>query len=156
MEPHLSLLQNYARKNKIEIDALAFDFQFLSVDETNYSTQILDRSACPYKLPVDGAYVSGLYIEGSKWDLNNKQLEEADAKVLFSPCPVIWLIHKRITELRHYDNYECPVYKTTERKGTLSTTGHSTNFLMFIRLPTNKSKNHWVKRGVAIISQLSE
>jgi len=52
--------------------------------------------------------------------------------------------------------YESPVYKTTERKGTLLTTGHSTNFILSINLPTNRDSNHWVKRGVALIGALND
>ena len=45
--------------------------------------------------------------------------------------------------------YQCPLYKVVSRSGTLSTTGHSTNFVMYIELPTEKKAEEWISSGVA-------
>jgi len=73
---------------------------------------------------------------------------------------------------RHKENtYRCPLYKTAERKGTLVTTGHSTNFILYIDTPLkshsdsrrsvssaieDKDYKHWIKRGAAMLTQLSD
>lgn len=51
--------------------------------------------------------------------------------------------------------YECPVYKTSARSGTLTSTGHSTNFILSVDLNSpNELASHWVKRSTALLCQL--
>ena len=110
--------------------------------------------------PEDGVYIRGLYLEGSRWCRQQKLLEESHLKQLSDLMPVVRATpvllddpeYLRLKEIY----YDCPVYKTSLRRGTLSTTGHSTNYVMGIGLPTNKPQRHWINRGVAIVLQLSE
>lgn len=76
--------------------------------------------------------------------------------MLYSQMPLIWMQPMDVSAFRSYPHYTCPLYKTAERRGVLSTTGHSTNFVLDIRLPTGTAPaEHWIKRGVALLTSLS-
>ncbi|CAN0341923.1 unnamed protein product, partial [Ectocarpus sp. 6 AP-2014] len=97
--------------------------------------------------PEDGVYVDELFLEGAKW--NKKEMRLADA-------PIIWFKPQRKSDIVETPSYACPVYKTSDRRGILSTTGHSTNFICFIVLATHLEESHWVQRGVAMLTTLDD
>lgn len=138
-------LQNYARKHKHSIDKVGFDFEMLEVDHSQYKTP-----------PEDGIYVYGLFLEGCGWDPSIKKLRESAPKVLFDPAPVFWLRPMLVQDFCTFQHYSCPIYRTGDRRGVLATTGHSTNFLMMIRLPTDLPEYHWTMRGVCLLCSLAE
>jgi len=52
--------------------------------------------------------------------------------------------------------YCCPTYKTSIRKGALSTTGMSTNYVVPIELATKKDPMQWTLCGTAFLLNLDE
>mmetsp|Transcript_34872 Transcript_34872/g.6274 ORF Transcript_34872/g.6274 Transcript_34872/m.6274 type:complete len:96 (+) Transcript_34872:2185-2472(+) len=95
-----------------------------------------------------------MFLEGAKWDFENCILGESDPKVLFTDGPMMHLIPA--TEDIEFLHYACPLYRTSDRRGILSTTGHSTNFVMKIKLASDIDQRHWIKRGVALLTQLDD
>jgi dynein heavy chain len=69
---------------------------------------------------------------------------------LFQPMPIIWL-QVTADPTPQTNIYQCPVYKTSLRSGELLSTGHYTNYVMTIQLPSQDPEAFWVKRGVALL-----
>lgn len=97
-----------------------------------------------------------MFFEAADWDYDKHELCESQPKILFAPVPKIHLVPQKIEDMEEYPHYNCPMYKTSERRGILSTTGHSTNFVMDIKVPTSLKENHWIKRGTAMLTSLDD
>lgn len=106
--------------------------------------------------PEDGMNVVGMYMEGCRWNKTEKALDESEPKVLYVPCPMVWFKPMKTVDVPATIAYECPIYKTSIRRGVLATTGHSTNFVLLLRLPTREHPDHWTMRGVAVLCSLDD
>jgi dynein heavy chain, axonemal len=134
-----STMQNCARGKKIAIDRLSFEF--VVKDDTKFSEVT--------KKPEDGCLIYGMFIEGCKWSFETHKLADSDPKKLFVELPMIHLLPVMDRVVPATGLYYCPLYKVLSRTGTLSTTGHSTNYVVMMELPSIDEESKWIKAGVA-------
>lgn len=105
-----SLLQRYSRRGGApSIDKLEFDF----IPIQKSAKEVTEP-------PKDGSYISGLYLEGAKWDFEKMSLKEPDVMELNVLMPVIQFkpIQKRVKPPQNI--YECPCYYYPIRQGSVT------------------------------------
>jgi len=138
-------LQAHARRYLLPIDTLNFGFKVLPLEGPEHVKEA----------PEDGMYCDGLFLEAARWDLKRRKLAPSFPGKMFHAMPVI-----HFQPIQHYEppaeNYECPLYKTNVRAGVLSTTGQSTNFILNVSIPTDKSPDFWVLQGTAMVTMLND
>ena len=135
-----AVLQSHSRKHSVPIDRLSFEACISEKDEDHITGG-----------PEDGVFISGLFFDGCKWDEFGQTLVDVNPSTQYSKCPVLHLIPKENFTPPSTD-YICPVYRTSERAGVLSTTGHSTNFVVSLGIPSAVSPDKWTLRGAALLT----
>lgn len=151
-------LQTYARRTATAIDTLDFATE-VCVEQGP------EDVTAPHE---DGVYTYGCFMEGAQWDRSKMNIGESQPGTLFTTMPCILLLpiiqskDRAQQERGKFDPetgkgyYVCPFYKVSTRRGTLSTTGHSTNYVRSLDIPCDRDPTHWVRRGVALLSQLDD
>eukprot|EP00924_Labyrinthula_sp_SR-Ha-C_P002719 maker-scaffold_13-snap-gene-5.1-mRNA-1 protein AED:0.01 eAED:0.01 QI:0/0/0/1/0.66/0.42/7/0/4146 len=140
-------LQTHARKYAVAVDELTFNFQTLrNTVEDVLIAPTDDR---------DGVVVYGMFMEGARYDSELGTIAQSNHGEMQTPLPPIHM-WPEVQHLPDKKKYLCPVYKTSERKGVLSTTGMSTNFVVALELNTNVNPSVWVLTGCAALLNLDE
>ena len=99
-----AVMQTTARRNDWPLDK--------TVIITDVTKKQVDQIEGPAR---DGAYISGLTLEGARWDEKAGNLEESNPKELFCPMPVIQVKAVTVDKSEVRDAYQCPVYTTEIR-----------------------------------------
>lgn len=132
--------QTYSRDMKIAVDTLKIGCEITALDSKDIT-----------KAPETGAYVYGLFMEGGRFHRTYMRIEDSLPRQLLDSMPCIWLKPVIAEQYQPKDCYDCPLYKTSIRAGTLSTTGHSTNFVVALPIPSVLPSDHWIRRGCALL-----
>lgn len=143
------VLQMHARKHALPIDSLNF---VTSVTTQKEASEVSNA-------PDDGVFVHGLFLEGAQWDIQAGHLIDASHGAMHSEFPIVHFCPTQTTsDINPKGIYQCPLYKTSTRSGTLSTTGQSTNYIVSLKLPIdpNTSPHFWIRRGTALLCMLDD
>lgn len=146
-----AVMQAFSRERGVAIDTLSF--------KANMTKSLFTSNELVSLNPSEGVNVHGLFLENAHFDIEKGAIDEAKPKELLEQLPIVWLQPVLASEVVQNEErvFDCPVYKTSERRGELSTTGHSTNFMTCFQLRTKKEgKDYWVRQGVAILLQTND
>ncbi|KAL7743998.1 hypothetical protein ACLKA6_001232 [Drosophila palustris] len=156
------VLQTYARRRVLPIDSLKIDFQVIEMElvQQNFfelhNANVNDARLYGNLEECTDAIINvhGIFVEAARWDLSRGGLCDAKFGELYTRMPVIRFMP--CLEVSPTVRYEAPLYKTQQRSGVLSTTGHSTNFVLSILLRSKNDPEFWIMRGTALVCAVLE
>jgi len=126
-----AIKQVCCQQQKFELDKLQ-----VFTEVTKRDVRQVDTSA------REGAFVTGMYLEGARWDINGNSLEDSKPKEMFTRMPVINCKAILQTEREDKNVYVCPTYCVPTRRPY---------FVFAAQLRTKHSPAKWVLAGVALI-----
>jgi dynein heavy chain len=131
-----AIMQSTARRMAWPLDKMT-----LSAEVTKkYTADEIDAPA------RDGAYITGLYLEGATWDAKKNSLVESKLKELYPKMPIMLIKAVQIDKSDTKTFYDCPVYKTQER---------GPDYIFSCKLKTAKlPPTKWILGGVALLGEV--
>jgi len=140
-----SVLQGYSRANMIPVDVLSFEF---NVEDTDDPEELEEP-------PEQGIFVHGLFMDGAAWDFQEMVICDQELGTMYVKFPVINFVPWQDKKVNP-EKWAAPLYKTSVRAGTLSTTGHSTNYVLSLEVDTNEAPTYWILKGAALLTMLND
>ncbi|XP_064378089.1 dynein axonemal heavy chain 10 [Dromaius novaehollandiae] len=92
-----------------------------------------------------GCFVSGLYLEGADWDVENSCLTKSKPKVLVVDLPILKIIPIEAHRLKLQNTLRTPVYTTSLRRNAMGV-----GLVFEADLYTTRHISHWVLQGVCL------
>ncbi|XP_061673976.1 dynein axonemal heavy chain 10-like [Syngnathoides biaculeatus] len=116
------------------------DLSTLYTEVTRYreDEEVIDR-------PPQGCFVSGLYLEGADWDVDDGCLVKSKLKVLEVQLPILRVIPIETQRLRLQKTLRTPVYTTSLRRNAMGV-----GLVFEADLFTREHLSHWVLQGVCL------
>ncbi|OAF67720.1 1-alpha DHC [Intoshia linei] len=131
-----AMIQSVSRKNGWSLDKCAL---FTTMTYYEDSEEVTER-------PLQGCFVSGIYLEGAMWDTKNSCLIKQKPKKLIQKLPIMKIIPIETHKIKLQNTYLVPVYVTSERRNAM---GVGLVFEAFLN--TTQHESHWTLQGVALI-----
>lgn len=126
-----AIMQSMARKNEWPLDKMCLQCDVTKKNREDFTSA-----------PREGAYISGLFMEGAKWDTQTGVIQDARLKELAPTIPVIFIRAIPVDKQDTKNMYACPVYKTKQRGPT---------FVWTFNLKTKEKASKWAIAGVAVL-----
>eukprot|EP00931_Biecheleriopsis_adriatica_P107676 TRINITY_DN819_c0_g1_i4.p1 TRINITY_DN819_c0_g1~~TRINITY_DN819_c0_g1_i4.p1 ORF type:complete len:2563 (-),score=618.44 TRINITY_DN819_c0_g1_i4:48-7736(-) len=117
--------------------------QGLELDKLQVFTEVTKKEPKQIETACkDGANVSGMYLEGARWDILSNSLEDSKPKEMFTAMPVIQCKAGLVSDKVDKNTYICPTYCVPTRRPY---------FVFPAQLRTKHPPDKWVLAGVAMI-----
>uniref|UniRef100_A0A670YVL6 Dynein axonemal heavy chain 10 n=1 Tax=Pseudonaja textilis TaxID=8673 RepID=A0A670YVL6_PSETE len=130
-----ALVQATCRKNGWPLDRSTL---YTQVTKYRTADEVTER-------PGQGCFVSGLYLEGADWDLDNGCLTRSKPKVLVVDLPILKIIPIEAHRLKLQNTFRTPVYTTSMRRNAMGV-----GLVFEADLFTTRHLSHWVLQGVCL------